>query len=90
MSINNNSKIYCPTCFLNPKLTLKNLIFNSECLLNHKHQYETLEYFLLDKIKEEDYICLDTNHNNLLDFVKNVIKIFVLNALRIMKNMKMI
>ena len=90
MSINNNSKIYCPTCFLTPKLTLKNLIFNSECLLNHKHQYETLEYFLLDKIKEEDYICLDTNYNNLLDFVKNVIKIFVLNALRIMKNMKMI
>jgi hypothetical protein len=85
-----NKKITCLDCFLTLKFNLEGLNFKSECLLNHKHQYETLEYFLLDKIKEEDYICLDTNHNNLLDFVKNVIKIFVLNALRIMKNMKMI
>ena len=70
MSINNNSKIYCPTCFLNPKLTLKNLIFNSECLLNHKHQYETLEYFLLDKIKEEDYICLEHESQQFIGFCK--------------------
>ncbi len=54
-----NSKIYCPTCFLTPKLTLNDLTFNSECLLNHKHQSTTLEYFLSNKNKEEDYKCLE-------------------------------
>ena len=70
MSINNNSKIYCPTCFLTPKLILKNLIFNSECLLNHKHQYETIEYFLSEEIKEEDYICLEHESQHFIGFCK--------------------
>ena len=46
------------------------MIFNSECLLNHKHQYETLEYFLLDKIKEEDYICLEHESQQFIGFCK--------------------
>ena len=71
MSINNNSKIYCPICFLTPKLTLKNLIFNSECLLNHKHQYEALNIFYQIKSKKKIIYVQNTNHKNLLDFKCN-------------------
>ena len=70
MNISNNSKIYCPKCFLTPKLTLNDLTFNSECLLNHTHQSTTLEYFLSEKIKKQEFKCVEHESQNILDYIK--------------------
>ena len=50
-------KLVCPSCSLTPRFTFKDLIFKSECLLNHKHESEKIENFLSDNINKIDYIC---------------------------------
>ena len=48
----------------------KDLIFKSECLLNHKHETDKIEYFLSDKIKEPNYCCLEHETQHYIQFCK--------------------
>ena len=63
-------RIICPECALTPILRLNNLIFISECLSNHKHQSESIETFLSEKINEQDYQCQEHKSLNYFCFCK--------------------
>ena len=65
-----NKKITCLDCFLTLKFNLEGLNFKSECLLNHKHETDKIEYFLSDKIKEQNYCCLEHETQHYIQFCK--------------------
>ena len=67
---NEKKKLICPECSLTPIITLKNSLFTSQCLSNHKYSSETINIFLSSDKSPDDLQCQEHQGQVYISFCK--------------------